>query len=166
MESQLVSIWNQSRAFYAALLTDQERLRLETVGDQERLLDLVHDLKKRYESKIVVTSLRRIQVFVVQLKSFSRVINIFVQSDPKVAALVWGPVALIIEVDLWLFSDAISSNTHVQLALKHQSTLGRITDILESLERCLPRYQDYLETFGTREPSKRLKDALVKYYLC
>jgi hypothetical protein len=48
--------------------------------------------------------------------------------------------------------------------VKHQNSLELIADVFERIERTLPRFQEYLEEFGSRDATVRFKEALVVYY--
>ena len=47
---------------------------------------------------------------------------------------------------------------------RHQDNLELIGDIFERFERALPRFQEYLKEFASRDLSGRLREALVVYY--
>jgi hypothetical protein len=98
MQAEMNEIWNQAHAYYYASLNDRERRQVEQVGSQQSLLAYTRKLEKQYSSYRVSQYLTKMQTFVAQLVSFSAIINIFVQSDPHISALVWGPLALILEV--------------------------------------------------------------------
>jgi hypothetical protein len=73
---------------------------MESVNSQQDLLNRMRALETKYSSKRVVRGLKRTHTLIAQLYSFTKIINIVVQSDPNIAALVWGPLALILEVHI------------------------------------------------------------------
>jgi hypothetical protein len=97
MEAQLAGIWDEARAFYFASLTGRERIHVTEETSLEGLIEEASKLKTRYRKRRLVVLLRKINPFLVQLRSFSRIINTLVQSHPEIAALVWGSFSLILE---------------------------------------------------------------------
>lgn len=100
MELQLVSIWEEAKAFHSASLTAHERLHITEVTSLEGLIEKASKLKTKYQKRRLVVLLRKIKPFLAQLGSFSRILNTLVQSHPEIAALVWGSVSLVIEASL------------------------------------------------------------------
>lgn len=97
MQSQLDDIWSQARAYYSANLNDRERKRISAIGSQEALLQHIRSLETKYSNQTMARSLRKIQPLMAQLRSFTQIIGVFVQSN-EISSLVWGPLALIFEV--------------------------------------------------------------------
>jgi hypothetical protein len=97
MEAQLSGIWDEAKAFHAASLTSREKKHVTEVTSLERLIEKASKLKTRYRKHRLVVLLGKINPFLAQLRSFSRIINTLVQSHPEIAALVWGSVSLILE---------------------------------------------------------------------
>ena len=98
MERQLSEIWDQAHQYYCVRLSEHERLQIEAFTSSEDASKQISALEAQYTAHRVVKVLRKAHPFIAQLRSFSFIINTFVQSDPKIAALVWGPLALILEV--------------------------------------------------------------------
>jgi hypothetical protein len=97
MEAQLSGIWDEARAFHVASLTGVERKHITEVTNLEELMGKASELKTQYRKRRLVVLLGKINPFLAQLRSFSRIINTLVQSHPEIAALVWGSVSLILE---------------------------------------------------------------------
>lgn len=173
MSVALGDIWDQSWSYYSAHLTDKERLHMTSIRSHQDLIDKTQDLLSLYTSDKIARLLRKTQTCVAQLKSFTAVINIFTQIKPDVAGLLWGPLALILEV---LDHDTASLLYHVsitqkiscadtvKLAVRHSVSLELITDNIERMERALPRFQHYIQEFGTSDVSGRLTGALIDYF--
>jgi hypothetical protein len=100
MELQLVSIWEEAKAFHSASLTAHERLHITEVTSLGRLVEKASKLKTKYQKHRLVVLLRKIEPFLAQLGSFTRILNTLVQSHPEIAALVWGSVSIVIEASL------------------------------------------------------------------
>jgi hypothetical protein len=97
MEAQLQEIWNKARAFHNARLTARERKHITEVTSLEELIGKASKLNAKYRKSKLALFLERINPFLAQLRSFSRIINTLIQSHPEIAALVWGSVSLILE---------------------------------------------------------------------
>lgn len=98
MDAEFSHIWDEAKAYYVAHLSEQDRLRIESVTDFETLVGLTQILQKRYSKRKISSCLKRINPFLAQIRSFSRIVNTLVQSHPEVAALVWGSLAFVLEV--------------------------------------------------------------------
>lgn len=97
MQNRLNEVWDRARAYYSANLSDRERQRISTVTSQEELLQHVDTLKVKYSNQMIIRSVRKTQPLIAQLRSFTQIINIFVQNN-EISSLIWGPLALIFEV--------------------------------------------------------------------
>lgn len=98
MEVDFTQIWDEAKAYYLAHLNEQDRLRIESVTDLKTLKGRAQTLQRRYANGRTAHYLNRINPFLGQIRSFSRIINTIVQSHPEVAALVWGSLAFVLEV--------------------------------------------------------------------
>jgi uncharacterized membrane protein len=99
MQDQLKEIWDRAKAHYSAHLTDRERLSVDKVTSQEELFLHLEGLRVTYSAQVIAKSLTKTHALIAQLRLFTQIINIFVQTS-DIAALVWGPLALILEVIL------------------------------------------------------------------
>lgn len=70
------------------------------MGSIDDLLSEVKTLDSKYRTRIVSRLLRRCDPFFLELGRFTAVVNIFVQSNPAVSALVWGSVYFVLDVSL------------------------------------------------------------------
>jgi hypothetical protein len=52
----------------------------------------------------------------------------------------------------------------VQFAVRHNRTLESIVDAFEQFDQCLPRFQYYIEAFGSWHSSERFRRSVVQYY--
>jgi hypothetical protein len=100
MEVQLTSIWDEAKAFHSASLKAHEKIHVTEVTSLEGLIEKASTLKTKYREHRIVVLLGKINPFLAQLRSFSRIINTLVQSHPEIAALAWGFVSLILEASL------------------------------------------------------------------
>jgi hypothetical protein len=120
--AQLDDIWEQAAAHYRHHLSDRDRKRIKTITSPQELQELTQTLRKEYGDHRVAGALEKTQVFVDQLRSFTRTITIFAQTD-KIASLVWGSLALIVEVSPCC--RALSRSSRVGLASSTDGVLGR-----------------------------------------
>ena len=97
MEAQLSGIWNEARAFHVASLAEHDRKHVTHVANPEELTERANGLKAQYRKHGLVVLLEKVHPLLVQLRSFSPIINTLVQSHPEIAALVWGMIALVVE---------------------------------------------------------------------
>jgi hypothetical protein len=51
-----------------------------------------------------------------------------------------------------------------QLAVRHSKTLESIVDSFEQFDQCLPRFQYYIEAFGSWHSTERFRRSVVRYY--
>lgn len=79
-----------------------------------------------------------------QLNFFTQSINIFVQSKPEIAALVWGSLHVLL-----------------QITLRHRAHIDNIIETLEYLERHLPRVKSFTDLYVV---SGRIEKAVCKLY--
>lgn len=137
---------------------------MEKITSQETLFQHLEALRAKYMSQGMAKSLRKTHALVAQLRSFTQIINIFVQSN-DIAAFVWGPLALIFEVRSTALNPiATADSRDSKLAYRHNESLEIISDVLERIEQALPRFHEYLKEFGSRSVTARFQDALVVYY--
>jgi hypothetical protein len=97
MQAQFHEIWERASVYYHTHLKDRECGEIEEISSQEHLLIRLRHLETSYAAKSISKYLQKSYPFVAQLRSFTKVINIFVQGE-EIACLVWGPIALIFEV--------------------------------------------------------------------
>lgn len=97
MEGLLTSTWDEARAFHSACLTERDKVHVTEVTSLDGLIEKAKTLKTKYGKHRLVVLLRKINPFLAQLKSFSRILGMLAQSHPEIAALVWGSVSLVLE---------------------------------------------------------------------
>ncbi|KIW19584.1 hypothetical protein PV08_00157 [Exophiala spinifera] len=88
----------------------------------------------------------RLVTFLDTLQQFSGVVDTFVNSDPTIAALVWGGVRMTI------------------LAVSNiSSSFGKVTNVIMEVGKFCPAYTSFAHLYPT---SVELQNALCKYYAC
>jgi hypothetical protein len=93
-------IWNQAKEQYTSSLKPKELERLASISSKDQLLTETRHLQIRYSERRSSRSLERIYPFLADVESFSEVIAVFVSSDPKITAIVWGSICFILKVRL------------------------------------------------------------------
>ena len=100
VEFDFNDVWNQAKKQYTASLKPKELEILTSISSKSELLTETWHLQTRYGERRASRSLERIYPFLAGIESFSEVINVFVSSDPKIAAIVWGSLCFIFKVCL------------------------------------------------------------------
>jgi hypothetical protein len=103
MEDQLASIWREAWNSYDATLSVKERSQIEKIASLDELTAHVQRSRKEYygsKRPNLSRILARAEPFIAHLRSFSNVIATFTQAHPEIASLVWGSLALVLEVCL------------------------------------------------------------------
>ena len=95
--------WERARIAHLARLNQKDRLSVTRVTSQEELIDKVRELHRKYSGRTGLVPLRKADALIAQLRSFTQIINIFVQAN-DFGSLVWGPLALILEVSSQLYA--------------------------------------------------------------
>ena len=68
------------------------------VVDREHLESFMNSLQSSYGKTFASHILHRVSPIMSHIQSFGRIVDIMVQSNPAISALVWGGVRLFIEV--------------------------------------------------------------------
>ena len=98
MDQQLRTIWLAAVAQYGVTLSEDELQKIENIKDRNALLSTTQERQDQYNKRGIVSILGQLRPFLETVDSFSRVVNIFLQVDPGIFALVWGSISLILEV--------------------------------------------------------------------
>lgn len=95
---QLTEIWLEAQVLQRQHLSVREQETVEQVGSYEHLCERLGKIQMQYQHKPWVRLLTRMDPFVSRLRSFAAVLSIFAQAKPEVLSLVWGSIALVLEV--------------------------------------------------------------------
>lgn len=103
MENQLQAAWEQAKQNYIATLSPKEVRAIENVGSMDDLTEKISTLQQGYQNTSsggvpLPNLLTRAEPLILQLQSFSAIIGTFIQSNPDIAALIWGSLAFVLEV--------------------------------------------------------------------
>lgn len=113
MEQQLTNVWQTAWQSYHTTLTDKEKACIENVGSLEELMERLERISQQYRDQRrsnFPNLLARADPFITQIRSFSAIINTFIQSNPDISALVWGSLALVLEASSNLKLESMSSH--------------------------------------------------------
>ncbi|KAK6343723.1 hypothetical protein TWF730_011312 [Orbilia blumenaviensis] len=86
----------------------------------------------------------KIQPFLLFIQSFSDVVGVYIQSEPKVAALVWGSVKFVL-----------------QIASNYFDYFVKISDMILKLQHHCPIMERISKLF---QNSEKLQDAILEFY--
>lgn len=121
--------------------TFRDILAIDTVDKVWDAIDkLQHDQAKKYHLR----HMSRIQPFLDRIRSYSAVIEVFVQLKPDILALLWGPIKLLL-----------------QWTSEWQQGFDVIVKTMERIGELLPQFGDVVEHFINKE---RIKDVLALFY--
>jgi hypothetical protein len=96
--AELQAVWEEAIQQYVQTLTAKERDCMGKINSLEQLLERAWGLHKKYDSRRLASVLRRLSPFLAHLNSFSGVVNTFAQAHPQPTCLIWGSIAIVLEV--------------------------------------------------------------------
>ena len=96
--SRVTEQWETALVRCRARLQSQDAARILQVTTYDELLESLSKLQLEHKEKVLPRKLKRIEPFLLNLKSLSNIIDTFVSVKPDVAALIWGGVKLTLEV--------------------------------------------------------------------
>lgn len=172
MEDQLRETWEEARQEYLGSLPKQDVRKIERVGSMVDFLSSLDTLKSKYQGLSLPFLLAKADPFISQIQSFSTIIGTFISSHPEIAALIWGSVAFVLEVNYastliqcyWFLCVVSCANTFGKLASRHNATFEHVIDTLEEIHWALPRFSFYLREFSPAMITANLKLSIVQYY--
>lgn len=132
------------RNFKADLKDDKlynEILQTTTI---DQVYDLTDKLQEEQAKNGHLRHLSKIEPFLESLRSYTGVIDTFVQAKPDILALIWGPIKLLIQ---W----ASTLKKSLDELLK---TIGEIGDLL-------PEFEEFMRLFGH---NNQIKDVLALFF--
>lgn len=121
--------------------TFRDIIAIDTV---DKVWDAMKKLQRDHEKKYHLRAMSRIQPFLDRLRSYSAVIEVFVQVKPDVLALLWGPIRLLL-----------------QWTGEWQQGFDAIVKTMERIGELLPQFGDVAEHFINKE---RIKDVPALFY--
>ncbi|CAG9985160.1 unnamed protein product, partial [Clonostachys byssicola] len=146
MHDQLTLIWNKAQARHLAHLSNGDLWaeRVSRVNSPQSLAAHIRQLESnRSHSQAFGWAFK----LITQLESFSSIISLFTQGNPGISALLWTPLAIIIE-----------------LASREQLMLEFIGHTFSQFEQALPQFEGYLKEFGSRVLPQGLQNSLIVFY--
>jgi hypothetical protein len=106
----------------------QNLLTVTTIDQLYDALDKLQGQQRR------LRNLERIQPFLNRLKSFTGVIEVFVQAKPEILSLIWGPIKLLL-----------------MFTTEWQQGYDAMIKTVERIGELLPQFQNVLEHFIDKE---------------
>ncbi|KAI0534764.1 hypothetical protein GGR58DRAFT_481512 [Xylaria digitata] len=143
-EASIQDPWDVAFQSSLAKLSVEDRTIMLSTPTYEALRDYMENLQRTNSTRLVTKLLARIQGLLLNLKDFAGAIDTAVQSNPAIAALIWGGMKLVIE-----------------LAVKFSATIELVAQALLDLDKTLSRFDVYTKLFPT---SLRLNSAMASFY--
>ena len=99
-KSEALDDWHTALQECRSRLKPEEIRRIAPVRSYEDLQSSVAILEKDYRKRRISKALSRIEPYLSNLRSFQGVIDTAVQAKPDLAALMWGGIKLVLEVNV------------------------------------------------------------------
>lgn len=95
-------------------LAPKDLNRVLQINNFEQLQCAIDNLKSRHNAKSLTKSLRVLDPFLQNLKSFGGAIDVITSAHPEIAALCWGGVKVVLEVSTSLLAYPIPSVAEIE----------------------------------------------------
>jgi hypothetical protein len=141
-------------------LSTQDLAAIRRVRTYEDLNNAVVGFREKYRKKTISRALEGLEPLMGNLRSFNGVVDTLVQSNPQIAALVWGSIKFALEVCL-LLPYSCQTNTVIQLALRVNGAVERVAAGLKEIGDSLPRLEEYKALFPN---APRVSTSLAELY--
>jgi len=135
---------NTIRDFRSNLKNDElydEILKTTTIDE---VYDATDKLQKEQAKKGQLRHLSKIEPFLEGLRSYASVIEVFMQAKPEIAALIWGPIKLLL-----------------QWASTLKQSLDAIINTTADIGVVLPEFRTAIDLFGH---NTHMKDVLALFF--
>ena len=99
-KSEVLSDWQTALQECRSQLKPEEIKRMSPVTSYEDLQSSVAVLEKDFRKRQIPKVLSRIEPYLSNLRSFQGVVDSAVQAKPDLAALMWGGIKLVLEVNV------------------------------------------------------------------
>jgi nitrate/nitrite-specific signal transduction histidine kinase len=96
----LHDVWSKACQSFSSTLSAAEYQNLQSVRSFEQLSQGISALQSSYRRRNVPKMLERLDPFFQHLDFFTKSVNIFVSSNPAIAALVWGSFYTVLQVSM------------------------------------------------------------------
>ncbi|KAJ4310486.1 hypothetical protein N0V84_010942 [Fusarium piperis] len=140
--------WSQSLERHRQKLGAEAYDAIVQTLDYDKFTSAFTKLVSSYSSRRSIACLQKLSRVFDIIQTFTLVVGTMVQSNPAIAALVWGSVLAIVEL--------------ARPALK---TFERITNVLSDITATLPRFKRYMELFPENEELKTKARSLYDTYV-
>lgn len=110
----------------------------------EDIYDAVEKLQEEQGKRGHLRHLRRIDPYLERVRQYSEVINTFVQAKSEILSLIWGPIALLL-----------------QIAKNLTKSFDAVISIMATIGESLPLFGAYTQLFSS---SERILDVLCLFY--
>ncbi|KAI1617986.1 hypothetical protein EDD37DRAFT_676913 [Exophiala viscosa] len=129
-----------------ARIPEKQLARVLQVQTFEQLKAAVESLQKIQGQRHSLRALKRIDPFLLNIKSFSSAIDTMVQANPNIAALCWGGIKIVLE-----------------LSIRVTKAFERVTEGMSRMGSVLPRVEAYQRLLPSRrELNQAMLDSFVR----
>lgn len=149
-------LWLQALDATLLRLADRDRAYMYKIGftsailDRQHLESFMNSLQSSYGKPLASRILHRVSPIMSHIQSFGRIVDIMVQSNPTISALVWGGVRLFIEIS-------------IRAVRLHE----KILELLEDLFNKLPLFERWCSFFPKKtypELSDCIRNTCISYF--
>lgn len=160
------STWSEATARFRTKVTSETFSKIVEVKSIDDLFHASAKAIEHYQKKSLPKWIDKSVPFLQHLRTFTSVIDTFIQLNPQIAALIWGSWKLILEVcaEFWIQRIRNEPDTIFQwpkITVRSSDVLSEILEMFEQLCYDLPRYQRYARLFCN---SRRIEDAIIRIY--
>ncbi|KAH6972433.1 hypothetical protein BKA56DRAFT_677385 [Ilyonectria sp. MPI-CAGE-AT-0026] len=106
----------------------------------------ISDIQKRQMKTRTLVALKRIEPYIIGLKEYAGVIEVFTQVHPEILCLIWGPLKLIL-----------------QLASSVSTAFNKLVAVIEEIGYILPQFKRYSES-GIFDANEHAKTTMCLFY--
>ncbi|KAK3352765.1 hypothetical protein B0T25DRAFT_192337 [Lasiosphaeria hispida] len=142
------NVFVKARDGFLASLSEPERSAFKDCSSPEELIAEVNRLiVKGPQNSQFGSLLNRLSDFSDNLGCYFKAVDIFVQSNPETAAVVWGAIRLVL-----------------QLASNFGSFFNKLVEVLKQLGQKIPKYQEILQC-SPKDVSVTFQQSLTGFYV-
>jgi hypothetical protein len=149
---------------FQSILSDSEKVQLKNlkqVPDADAVLTFTASLDRMNPNRRGRSVATRLYSFLQSVQQFTGVVDVFVSSNPSVAALVWGSVRFTMMVRRPISCLLRSLLTYGKFMVNFTSYFQDLSKLLLGFETWCPRYEEHRLLFPS---SIRLQESLSRFY--
>ena len=156
--------WDLAFEHCKTRLPPKELARVIQISNYDQLKTAIDDLRHKTRQKSTMRMFNRLEPFLQNLQSFQGVIGAAIQSNPSIAALVWGGIKMVLEVNvkrLMLGENSFNYLSGIKLSLRLTNAFEKIASGMCRINQILPRVESYHNLLPL---TPELNQAIVNVY--